>query len=250
LFLGGALIFLMTDFGSNDIYVGQVKATLYQHNPTAKVIDLLHDVPNFDAESGAHLLAALAGKCLPEGSVMLAVVDAGVGGQRRPIVVQADGRWFVGPDNGLLSVLAARAASCRQYAIVWQPQGLSNSFHGRDLFAPVAALLVQQKLPQDWLEPLPELAVTFGSADLLQVVYVDHYGNAVTGLRASQISQHDELEVGGKVLRYARTFCESPLGQAFWFENSIGLVEVALNCGSAAQQLDLAVGTKVRFIRA
>jgi len=244
------MIFLFTDFGADDIYVGQAKAALLRHNSTVQIVDLLHDAPNFNAQASSHLLAALVEWNLPEGAVMLAVVDAGVGGQRRPVVIQADGCWYVGPDNGLLSVLAARAASCQAWKIVWRPQVQSNSFHGRDLFAPVAALLAAQKLPEQWLEPVAELDITFGAADLSQIVYVDHYGNAITGLRASQFSERDQVKIGGRVLRYTRVFSEAPPKEAFWYANSIGLVEVAINCGNAARQLGLTIGDEVRVINA
>jgi len=109
---GGGPIFLFTDFGSADLYVGQVKAVLHAEAPEVAVIDLLHDAPPFEVAAGAHLLAALVRR-LPAGAVVIAVVDPGVGGARAPVVVQAEGRYFVGPDNGLMSVveIAAGAAS-------------------------------------------------------------------------------------------------------------------------------------------
>lgn len=244
------MIFLITDFGADDIYVGQAKAALLRHNSTAQFVDLLHDVPNFNAQAGAHLLAALAEWNLSVGDVMLAVVDAGVGGSRQPVVLQVDGRWYVGPDNGQLSVLAARATSSQVWQIIWRPQALSNSFHGRDLFAPVAALLAAQKLPEQWLKSVPKLEITFGAADLLQVIYVDHYGNAITGLRANQISERDQVKIGGRVLRYTRVFSEARPKEAFWYVNSIGLVEVAINCGNAARQLSLTIGDELSVINA
>ena len=136
------MIFLFTDFGSADLYVGQVKAVLAAQAPRAPVIDLLNDAPPFNIRAGAHLLAALAAR-IPRGSVTLAVVDPGVGGAREAVAVRADGRWFVGPDNGLISVAAARAGTAQVYAIGWRPRRLSASFHGRDLFAPVAAMLAR-----------------------------------------------------------------------------------------------------------
>ena len=113
--------------------VGQVKAVLADMASGIPVIDLLHDAPPFNAHAGAHLLAALA-QPFPRGSVFFAVVDPGVGTPRGAVAVEADGRWFVGPDNGLLSVLAQRAAEARVFRIAWQPDTLSSTFHGRDLF--------------------------------------------------------------------------------------------------------------------
>ena len=182
-------IVLFTDFGSGDIYVGQVKAVLQRLAPGIAVIDLLHDAPAFNVRASAHLLAALVGR-FAEGSVFLSVVDPGVGGARNAVVVQADQRWYVGPDNGLLSVVAARARMCECRRIVWQPQQLSASFHGRDLFAPVAAALAAQgALPEGWIEHAGRLDLEFGGDDLPEIIYADHYGNAHTGLRASGITR-------------------------------------------------------------
>src|SRR5262245_43152944 len=132
------MIVLFTDFGADDIYVAQAKAVLFEQAPGTLVLDLLHNVPNFDAKAGAHLLAALQSQ-FPAGCVFLAVVDPGVGSMRDATLLEADGKWYVGPDNGLLSVVAARAAKARNWRIIWRSQALSSSFHGRDLFAPVAA---------------------------------------------------------------------------------------------------------------
>ena len=115
------MIFLFTDFGAADIYVGQVKAVLLAHAPKVPVIDLLHDAPQFNVKAGAHLFAALAVR-LPRDSITMAVVDPGVGGPREPVAVLADGRWFVGPDNGLISVAAARAMKRGVYSIGWRPK--------------------------------------------------------------------------------------------------------------------------------
>ena len=134
------MILLFTDFGSADLYVGQVKAVLEQHAPAVRVIDLLHDAPAYDIHAAAHLLAALA-DYQPSDCVVMAVVDPGVGSSRQALAMEADGRWYVGPDNGLLSVVAARAKTCRFWRITWTPPRLSKSFHGRGLFAPVTAML-------------------------------------------------------------------------------------------------------------
>ncbi len=240
-------ILLFTDFGSGDIYVGQVKAVLQGLAPGVAVIDLLHDAPAFNVRAGAHLLAALADRSAP-GSVFLAVVDPGVGGARSAVVVEADGRSYVSPDNGLLSVVAARAhrSDCRR--VVWQPPQLSASFHGRDLFAPVAAKLAAEGgLPEDWLARSGGLEVEFGGDDLPEIIYVDHYGNAHTGLRARGMARAASLVVGARRLAYARVFSEVAEGEAFWYENSQGLVEIAVNRGSAAQVLGLKIGDEVAW---
>jgi S-adenosylmethionine hydrolase len=235
-------IVLFTDFGSGDLYVGQVKAVLQRLAPGMAVIDLLHDAPAFNVRASAHLLAATVGS-FGEGSVFLTVVDPGVGGVRDAVVVQADERWYVGPDNGLLSVVGARANKGDCWRIVWHPEQLSDSFHGRDLFAPVAATLaVQGGLPKGWFEHSGRFSVDFGGDDLPEIIYVDHYGNAHTGIRASGIPRETRLALGELRLPFARVYSEAAEGAAFWHENSQGLVEIAVSCGSAAQLLELKIG--------
>ena len=235
-------IVLFTDFGAGDLYVGQVKAVLQRLAPAVTVIDLLHEAPAFNVRASAHLLASMVGS-FGEDSVFLTVVDPGVGGGRNALVVKADDRWYVGPDNGLLSVIGARAAKGDCWRIVWQPVQLSDSFHGRDLFAPVAATLaVQGSLPRGWFEHAGELAVEFGGDDLPEIIYIDHYGNAHTGMRARGIPRDALLVAGPRRLPYARVYSEVEEGGAFWYENSQGLAEIAVNCGSAAQLLNLNIG--------
>lgn len=235
------MIFLFTDFSSADIYAGQVRAVFARRIPDVPVIDLLHDVPNFQIRAAAHLLSALVSR-LPAENVFMAVVDPGVGSTRQPVVLEAGGSYFVGPDNGLLSIVAARAAQRRCWRIDWRPDGLSHSFHGRDLFAPVAAAIASGAFPHDKLTGIEQFEVQLDAADLAEVIYVDHYGNAMTGLRAGNVPHAAKLSVNAQVLYYARTFSEVPVGTAFWYENCVGLVEIAVNCGSAAQQLGLLVG--------
>src|SRR6266705_3503826 len=176
-------IVLFTDFGSRDLYVGHVKAVLARDAPGVASVDLLNDAAAFNVRAAAHLLASLVPE-FPQGSVFLAVVDPGVGGARAAVVLRADGYRLVGPDNGLLSVFAARAAHVETFRIAWKPERLSSSFHGRDLFAPVAARLASDTLPRGWLAPVQGLSIDFGAADLTEIIYFDHYGNAVTGWRA------------------------------------------------------------------
>lgn len=242
------MIYLFTDFGSHDIYVGQLKAALLRHAPAAVIVDLLHDAPDQEVLASAHLLAALADSLPKHETVMLAVVDPGVGGTRRPIVLQADGRWYVGPDNGLLSVVKQRALDWRVWEIVWRPQILCETFHGRDLFAPVAAMLASGAWWDGALLDVPGLEVELDAADLHQVIYIDHYGNAMTGIRQGVVPRDVQLSVCGSQFGYARVFTDVPMEGMFWYENSIGLVEIAANRSSAARELGLVVGTAVQVI--
>lgn len=240
------MIALFTDFGCADPYVGQMHAVLAREAPGVPVIDLFHAVPNFNIRAGAYLLPAYVGEFPPE-TIFVCVVDPGVGGGRRPILLRADRRWYVGPDNGLFQILAHRAAETECREIRWRPASLSASFHGRDLFAPIAARLARGEPPET--EPASLTAMPgIWPGDLAEIVYIDHYGNGVTGLRAG-VAQFQAVKVGGEVLKYARVFSDAPPGQAFWYENANGLVEIAVNGGSAAQRLGFRIGDPLTLIR-
>jgi len=213
------------------------------------VIDLMHDAPVHDPRASAYLLAALAAE-IPEGSVCCAVVDPGVGTDRPAVAVEADGRWFVGPGNGLFELIRRRAILCRRHVIRWHPERLSASFHGRDLFAPVAARLAAKGgLPDDWLDdddgPPPGAD---WPDDLSEILYADRFGNLMTGLRAGKADRDGVLDIAGHTVRHARTFGEAAPGEPFWYENSCGLVEIALPNGSAAERLGAGPGHAVSAI--
>ena len=235
-------IFLFTDFGSADVYVGQVKAVLHEAAPESPAIDLLNDAPNFRVEASAHLLAALAAQ-LPRGAVTVAVVDPGVGSERAAVALEADGRWYVGPDNGLLSVLAARAAAARAYALSARSQDASVSFHGRDIFAPAAARLARGD--RSVLEASQALTTALDAGDHAQVIYIDHYGNVMTGLRATAAQEQQALGAGAHIVPHARVFSAVAPASLFWYVNSIGLIEIAANQASAAALLSAVVGMPV-----
>jgi S-adenosylmethionine hydrolase len=238
------MIVLFTDFGLEGPYVGQMKAVLYREAPGVPVVDLFADVPAFDAQGAAYLLAAYAVE-FPAGTIFLCVVDPGVGSARRAAVVKGDGRWYVGPDNGLLSIAAKRASEAAWWDVEWRPPRLSASFHGRDLFAPVAARIARgDPVPGQPVSPEDRLAPDWPD-DLPRIVYIDHYGNAMTGLRAIALPAGTRLEVRGHSVARARTFSDVPPGEAFWYENANGLVEIAVNQGRADQALGLEVGLPV-----
>lgn len=240
------MIVLFTDFGWQGPYVGQMKAVLAQQAPQVPVIDLMHDVPAFKPRAAAYLLASLVEK-FPAETVFLAVVDPGVGTEkRRPCVVNADDRWYIGPDNGLFIVVARQALEHRVWEIDWRPEALSDSFHGRDLFAPFAAQLACGVLPQMTITTFMDDPEKW-PIDLAEIIYVDHFGNAMTGLRGNQISKHTSLVINNQLIGYARVFAEAPKGEPFWYINSNGLVEIAMNQASAAQVLGLAIGTPIKI---
>jgi S-adenosyl-L-methionine hydrolase (adenosine-forming) len=241
------MIVLFTDFGLHGPYTGQMKAVLHRLAPDVALVDLFADAPVGNPKAAAYLLAAYA-PWFALGTIFLCVVDPGVGGERPAIIVEADGRWYVGPGNGLFELVQRRAATARRFDIDFAPEHLSASFHGRDLFAPVAAKLARGDVPPgrprnddadrrpDWLNDLPE------------VVYVDHFGNAITGLRATTLPREARLKAAGRVLERATTFGDRPPGTPFWYENSNGLAEIAANQGRADRALGLAIGSAVEVV--
>ena len=229
-------------------YVGQMKAVLTRLAPSVPIVDLFADAPCCNPRASAYLFAAYVAE-FPLDTVFLAVVDPGVGDeQRRACIIRADGRWYVGPDNGLFNVLAKRARSLKWWDIIWRPINISNSFHGRDLFAPVAAKIARGEDPPGDPVPGEERIIASWPDDLAEVVYIDHFGNAMTGLRASCLSPHNLLSISNKTIQYARTFSAVAEGEPFWYENANGLVEIAVNKGRAANVFGLDIGTPIEVL--
>ncbi len=236
------MILMFTDFSHAGPYLGEMEAVLRRTAPEVSVVNLMADAPAFSPKPSAYLLAALCGRILV-GDVVLAVVDPGVGGERAPVAVEADGRWLVGPDNGLFELVVRRARAVRTYGIGWRPDTLSTSFHGRDLFAPIAARLARGR--RDGLLPMELTRHADWPDELAEIVYLDGYGNAVTGIRAASLGTDAALTAFGQHLAFAATFSAVPPRQAFWYANSSGLAEIASNGGSAATALGLRIGTPV-----
>ena len=241
------MIALFTDFGLSGPYTGQVRAVLAQRAPGVPVVDIFADLPPGEPKPAAYLLAHY-GMWFPPGTVMLAVVDPGVGSARRAVVADADGRFFVGPDNGLFEIVLRRAASTRGREIVWRPQSLSASFHGRDLFAPVAAEIARRGAASDMLRDAGILRFPDWPDDLPEIVYIDRFGNAMTGLRAALLPAAAKLAAGGRIVMRERTFSDAAPGEPFWYENSNGLAEIAVNGGRAESVLALTVGMPVSVV--
>jgi S-adenosylmethionine hydrolase len=238
------MIFTLTDFGTTGPYLGQLRAVLRRACPTIDTIDLLSDAPAFEPQLAAYLVDALKG-VLDHGDVLLGIVDPGVGSHREPIALEADGRWYVGPDNGIFELVRRRAERVKGHKIVWRPEVLSASFHGRDLFAPVAAELARGSINQ--LAPYELTTFADWPEDLSAVIYVDGYGNAMTGLRAAAFAPDTRLAVAGRSLMRARTFADLQPGAPFVYENSLGLLEIAANGTSAAALLGLVPGSAVEL---
>ena len=240
------MIVLFTDYGLAGPYMGQVEAVFHTAAPKARVITLFADAPRNNPKSSAYLLAAYC-KSFAEDSVFFCVVDPGVGNfANAPIILKIDNRWYVGPDNGLFDIIARQAREMSSWEILWRPDKLSSSFHGRDLYAPVCAMLVNGGNPpgQEFIwkdkHQWPD--------DLYEIIYIDHFGNCITGIRAGKIAAVVNLEVAGSQIDTATTFSDVPAGAMFWYENANGLVEIAVNQGNASTQLGRKIGSKVKLI--
>ncbi|GMR20252.1 MAG: SAM-dependent chlorinase/fluorinase [Gammaproteobacteria bacterium] len=237
------MIALFTDFHPNDPYVGQMHVVLAQQAPGISVIDLFHNLPAYNVKAAAYLLPAYCAQ-LPEDCVVLAVVDPGVGGSRQAVMLRVDKRWYVGPDNGLFELIRRRAKDLAMHRIDWRPERISDSFHGRDLFAPVAAQLATAHIPESTISELQYDAADWPD-DWPTVIYIDHYGNAITGLRINRLNKEMAIVVNGISIHYARTFGEVGSGECFWYVNANGLVEIACNQDSAARTLALNIGQAI-----
>ena len=245
------IITLLTDFGLRDAYVGVMKGVILGIAPGASLVDLTHGVPPQDVRAGAFLLMT-AFHFFPRGTIHVAVVDPGVGTERKIVAATAAGHAFVGPDNGVLRWAIQRAGGPDAAVSIEAPEyrlpHVSHTFHGRDVIAPAAAHLAAGAALEALGPPMAELAgAPFPSpkrvgADLVgEVVYVDHFGNCVTNLPP----EAGAVEVRGTQLRRHRTYAEGAAGEPLALVGSAGFLEIAVPGGSAAQQLGVGVRAQV-----
>jgi S-adenosyl-L-methionine hydrolase (adenosine-forming) len=249
------LITLLTDFGTADGYVAEMKGVLYSLAPEARVVDLSHEIAPQDVES-ARLAVARYWRRFPPQTIHLVVVDPGVGSSRDALAVRSEDRVLIGPDNGALSP-ALLVAGARVVTLP-VPPAASPTFHGRDLFAPAAARIAMGA-PIDALGPAaesptirrtPEARRLGNGAIQGEVISIDRYGNAITNIVAFPATQGREgepsfVEIGGRTIPVARAYADvQPLG-AVALCGSSGLLEIAVRDGNAAQSLSLARGSIV-----
>jgi len=254
------LIALFTDFGSGDPYVAQLKGAIKTIAPSAEILDLSHENAAFDISAASYLLAKST-HTLPPGTIIVAVVDPGVGSNRGGIAVRTTaGHIFVAPDNGILTEVLAREGVAEARTLNAQnTAGASSTFHARDIFGPVAARLVVSKSMEscgpkaEKIFRLPRNTATV-MANLAkgQVLYVDHYGNILTNIPGSEIAklkpgQLLSVTIKGKNLSvpFLRTYAEAPADRPFALINSDGEFEIAVNKGNAARELGVKVGDPV-----
>ena len=240
------MIVLFTDFGPSGPYVGQMREAITKRAPNLTTIELLSNAPAFNPKASAYLLAALAPD-FPNDAIFLCVVDPGVGSDRLPLIVKAENQVFIGPDNGLFSIITQRSSAVSVQKITWRPNYLSASFHGRDLFAPVAAMISIGETVSSEPIQMDTLTQLDWPDDLESIIYIDNFGNAMTGIRAKTLSSTTRLEWRGNKFSYARTFSSVESGAAFWYENANGLAEISINQGRA-DDLGLVVGEPISIL--
>lgn len=228
------MIILFTDFGTTDPYIGQMKAVLTREAADEQVVDLFHHVPDFDIKAAAYLLPAYVDE-FPQGAIFICVVDPGVGSSRNGCVLEIDGRWFVGPNNGLFDVLVHRSHKAKFWRILDGVFEKSTSFHGRDVFAPVAARLAHGDLSNLAKKDIKKSINQNIDSDLDRIIYIDHFGNLIVGYRFDYLPADCEIAVSGENVQPATTFSDVPEGQPFYYKNANGLLEIAVNQGSAQE---------------
>lgn len=259
------MITLLTDFGSQDYFVPAVKGVILSLHPQANIIDLTHEIPVQDIRAAAFTLGACY-QTFPPGTIHLAVVDPGVGSARRALVVEAGNQFFVGPDNGLFSVVYARATSVRVFHTIraeYFRQPISPTFHGRDVFAPLAAWVAQGVMPedlgveiQDYVRlslPAPQIV---NEAVTGEVIHVDHFGNCITNLTANelqleQVTATTRLCLAERdIQRFGTHFAESSNAKELLaYLGSAGFWEIAMWQDSAASQLQVERGAALQLWR-
>lgn len=253
------LVALFTDFGPSDPYVAQLKGSIKTIAPSAELLDLSHSNAAFDISTASYLLSKST-RTLPPGSIIIAVVDPGVGSGRAGLAVRTQaGRIYLAPDNGILTEVLAREGLADARTLPIPTESISSTFHARDLFGPAAARLVNSesfdslgakaekiiRLPRNTATVMPNQAKG-------QVLHIDHYGNILTNIPGSELAK---LKVGllltvtikGKSLSlpFLRTYAEAPADRPFALINSDGEFEIAINQGSAARELGIKVGDPV-----
>ncbi|MBA3912552.1 MAG: SAM-dependent chlorinase/fluorinase [Acidobacteriales bacterium] len=259
--MGRPVITLTTDFGLEDHFVGVMKGVILRVAPEAEIVDITHAVTAFDIMDGALTLAA-AYRYFPAHAIHVVVVDPGVGSVRRPILVRAGGYRFVAPDNGVLSAVYAREKDLRAWHVTSKQyflQPVSNTFHGRDVFAPVAAYVAAGVAPEafgpeikDCVRlPLPKPALEGTNTIRGAVLMIDRFGNLMTNIRPEDAPQVFEgrkvrICIGAREITSIRSsYAESESGELFGILGSSGVLEIAANRASAEQITVASAGDEV-----
>lgn len=259
------IITLLTDFGTADYFVGAMKGAILFVNQSAIIVDITHEIPPHNIQAGAFMLAA-AYKTFPAGAIHVAVVDPGVGSKRRPILVQAGGHFFVGPDNGLFGFVYENeaAANLRVFHLnraEYFRSDVSDTFHGRDVFAPIAGALANGIAPAELGDEITDYvrqdsiaphALADGHIQV-SVIHIDRFGNCVTNLTRRELTDDKiaggvRLVISNRIITSIRRFFSEETetrGELFAVWGSAGFLEIVAFCDSAARLLDIGRGQRV-----
>ena len=260
-----SIITLLTDYGITDSYVAEVKGAILKINDSATIVDISHDVGNYNIASGAFHLARSV-PYFPDGTIHVGVVDPGVGSSRKAIIIKAKNAWFVGPDNGLLAPAAERLGVEQVWEITNKdilPRKVSDVFDGRDVFGPTGALLsrgvsaneIGVKIT-DYVRLQTYEANIKGRSMEASIIHVDGFGNVVTNvtyddLDKMNINPGDKLKLTVEdrsyLLPYARRFSAVPKGEALFLVAGGGYLEISVNQGNASKMLELSEGKTVKI---
>lgn len=251
------IITFVTDFGHADGFPAQMKGVILGINRSATLVDITHDIPSFSVLQGALALKS-ACRWFPMGTVHLAVVDPGVGTDRHALAVKAEDAFFVGPDNGLLT-LAAPPSVEAEYRIIGNPEFMlpapHPTFHGRDVFAPTAARLALG-VPFESVGPLLEAPVLLQVPDVTQdpsglegmIIHIDRFGNLMSNIEGMMLTRpvRGVSAQGVEITGLSRCFGDKPTGSPMALINSAGLLEIAVHSGNASDMFGLVVGDTIR----
>lgn len=248
-----AIIALLTDFGTRDYYVGAMKGVILSIAPSAVIVDITHEIEPQNICEAAFTLRACY-RDFPAGAIFAAVVDPGVGSGRRSLVVESEGYYFVAPDNGLLSFVVSDGA--RVFALTnerYFRAPVSNTFHGRDIFAPVAAHLSlgvgPEELGDEIFDPVrlaEGKATTSESGVKGEIIHIDRFGNLVTNVAFGDLPASYIVEINGRVIeKGCRYYAEANKGELFLIAGSAGFLEISVRDGSAAKELAVEEGSSV-----
>lgn len=248
-----SMISLLTDFGSKDWFCAAVKGEIMKICPDCRVVDITNEVKPHDIRSAAFIISQ-AYRNFPRGTVHLCIVDPGVGGERKPIVVRTRDYYFVGPDNGIFSYIY-ELEKCQVFQITWKSK-MSKTFQARDLFGPVAALILKGAKLNSLVKPLnryskfalpqPEIR---SKIIRLKVLYIDNFGNMITNLRSTDLmNQKGHFLIKGKKVEIKNSYERVKKGDLLAIDGSTGFLEICRNQGNAALYLEAEPGMVINYV--
>jgi len=254
------IVTLITDFGTKDGYVGAVKGVMLGINPSLYIVDITHEITPQDIAEASFVLSTTF-HFFPKGTIHLVVVDPGVGGSRRPLVIKTSEYVFVGPDNGIFGFLCHKQEKPQIYEVTEKKffqHEISPTFHGRDLFAPVAAYLSLGLTPEELGRPLPHIeeGISFSpivEGELIEgeIIYVDRFGNLITNITRELVEgvvkgRDVKIQAGQKeILGISQFYCQKAPGEVLALFGSSSFMEISINMGNAARELKMNRGDKV-----